>query len=219
MSRESKKDFNLLLYLVTDPDLSLGRPEEEVVARAVSAGVTMVQYRDKHAPTRRMVEKTRVLSGICRAKEIPLIVNDRIDVALAGGADGVHLGQDDMDLLDARRILGPHFIIGVSVTTPGEVSEAEAGGADYLAANGVFPTPTKPELEGSLGIDGVRGLAGLTNLPLVAIGGINADNAGSIIQAGAAGVAVVSFIMCAENVEGRCREMLEAMEQRPTSDV
>ena len=219
MSPEGKKDFNLLFYLVTDPDLALGRPEEEVVARAVSAGVTMVQYRDKYAPTRRMVEKTRVLSGICRAKGTPLIVNDRIDVALAGGADGVHLGQDDMDLVDARRILGPHFIIGVSVTTAGEVGRAEAGGADYLAANGAFPTPTKPELEGSLGIEGVRELAGLTNRPLVAIGGINAGNADSILKAGAAGVAVVSCIMGAEDVEGRCREMLEAMEQRPASNV
>lgn len=214
MSPEGKKEFNLLFYLVTDPDLTLGRPEEDVVARAVSSGVTMVQYRDKHAPTRHMVEKTKVLSGVCRAKGIPLIVNDRIDVALAGGADGVHLGQDDMDLVDARRILGPRFIIGVSVTTAEEVRRAEAEGADYLAANGVFPTPTKPELEGSLGAEGVRELADMTNLPLVAIGGINADNAGSIIQAGAAGVAVVSFIMCAENVEGRCREMLEAIKDR-----
>ncbi|MBN2720810.1 MAG: thiamine phosphate synthase [Proteobacteria bacterium] len=210
-----RRPFDLLLYLVTDPDLSLGRSEEEVVARAVSAGVTIVQYRDKkNASTRKMVEKTRALATVCRPKGVALIVNDRIDVALAGGADGVHLGQDDMDLVDARRILGPDFIIGVSVTTAPEVKRAEAEGADYLAANGVFPTPTKPELEGSLGIDGVRKLAGLTNLPVAAIGGINAENAGSIMGAGAAGVAVVSFIMGAEDVEGRCREMLEAIKNR-----
>jgi len=214
MGTERKQGFNLLLYLVTDPELSLGRPEEEIVRRAVSAGVTMVQYRDKNAPTKHMVEKTRILKGICHEKGIPLIVNDRLDVALAGGADGVHLGQDDMDLADARHILGPEFIIGVSVTTAEEVKRAESEGADYLAANGVFHTPTKPELEGSLGIEGVSALARLSSLPLVAIGGINADNAGDIVKAGAEGVAVVSFIMCAEDVEGRSRTLLEAMEDR-----
>jgi len=219
MGTKRKQNFNLLLYLVTDPELSLGRPEEEVVRRAVSAGATMVQYRDKHAPTRHMVEKTRILAGICHEKGIPLIVNDRLDVALAGGADGVHLGQDDMELVDARRILGPDFIIGVSVTSAEEVRRAEAEGADYLAANGVFPTPTKPELEGSLGIEGVRILAGASALPLVGIGGISADNAGDIVEAGAQGVAVVSFIMCAEDVEGRCLTLLEAMNIRPTSNV
>ncbi len=212
MGTGRKRNFNLLLYLVTDPELCLGRPEEEVVRRAVSAGVTMVQYRDKHAPTKHMVEKTRALTAICHEKGLPLIVNDRLDVAIAGGADGVHLGQNDMDLADARRILGSDFLIGVSVTSPEEVRRAEAEGADYLAANGVFPTPTKPELEGSLGIEGVKALAEASALPLVGIGGINADNAGPIVKAGAEGVAVVSFIMCAEDVEGRCQTLLEAMQ-------
>ena len=119
-----------------------------------------------------------------------------------------------MELVDARRILGPDFIIGVSVTTAGEAERAEAEGADYLAANGVFPTPTKPELEGSLGIEGIKALAGASSLPLVGIGGINADNARDIVEAGAQGVAVVSFIMCAEDVEGRCRTLLGAMKDR-----
>ena len=206
-----KADFDLLLYLVTDPDLSIGRPEEEIVRRALSAGVTMVQYRDKHAPTRRMVEKTRALTALCRESGAALIVNDRLDVALAGGADGVHIGQDDMDIVDARRIAGPDLIIGVSVTTRDEVIRAEAEGADYLAANGVFPTPTKTDLERSLGIDGLRELADLASLPVVAIGGINAENAKEIVQAGAAGVAVVSFIVSAEDVEGRSQTLLEAV--------
>ncbi len=202
------KKFDPTLYLVTDPDLSLGRPEEEVVRRSVAAGVTMVQYRDKDAPTRRMVEKTRLLSEICRGKSVSLIVNDRLDVALAGFADGVHLGQDDMELADARRIAGDDFIIGVSICTGEEVKMAEAGGADYVAANGVFPTATKTDLGSPLGLEGVSRLASLTELPLVAIGGISIDNAREVMGAGAAGVAVVSFIVGAEDIEGRCQALL-----------
>jgi len=205
------KSFNPTLYLVTDPELSLGRPEDEVVRRAVSAGVTMVQYRDKDANSRRMVEKTRMLSLICREKGVPLIVNDRLDVALAGGADGVHLGQDDMELADARRIAGKDLIIGVSVTTAEEVKRAVSEGADYIAANGVFPTATKTDLGEPLGLEGVSRLVSMSDLPLVAIGGITTENASGVIKAGAAGVAVVSYIVSAEDIEGRCRELLEVL--------
>jgi thiamine-phosphate pyrophosphorylase len=205
------RKFNPTLYLVTDPDLSLGRPEDEIVRRAVAAGVTMVQYRDKDAPTRKMVEKARALTAICEENGVALIVNDRLDVALAGGAHGVHLGQDDMLLSDARRIAGQDLIIGVSVTTGEEVSQAVEGGADYLAANGVFPTATKTDLGEPLGLDGVKILASLSDLPIVAIGGINTENTTDVIRAGAAGVAVVSFIVSAEDIEGRCRELLKAI--------
>jgi thiamine-phosphate diphosphorylase len=208
---KGKKTLNPTLYLVTDPDLSLGRSEEEIVRRAVSAGVTMVQYRDKDAPTRVMVEKTRLLTGICGEKGVPLIVNDRLDVALAGGADGVHLGQDDMDLSDARRIAGDDLIIGVSVTTVQEAVRALEEGADYIGANGVFPTATKTDLGEPLGTKGVAELVSATRLPVIAIGGITAGNAPEIIEAGAAGVAVVSFIVSAENIEERCKTLLEAM--------
>ena len=113
---------------------------------AIAAGVTAVQYRDKDATTRRMIEKTRALSDVCRPAGVPLIVNDRLDVALAGGADGVHLGQEDMDPETARRIAGTDFFIGVSVTTVDEVKDAQKAGANYLGANGVFPTGTKNPL-------------------------------------------------------------------------
>lgn len=205
------KKFNLSLYLVTDPELSLGRPEDEVVGRAVSAGVTMVQFRDKDASTRRMVEKTRQLISICGEKGVPMVVNDRLDVALAGGADGVHLGQDDMELADARRIAGDDLIIGVSVTTGEEVGKAVRDGADYIAANGVFPTATKTDLGEPLGLSGVAELASMTGLPMVAIGGITAENTRDVIEAGAAGVAVVSYIVSAEDIEGRCKTLLDAI--------
>jgi thiamine-phosphate pyrophosphorylase len=211
---KAKTSFNPLLYLVTDPDLSLGRPEEEVVRRAVEAGVTMVQYRDKDTSTRRMIEKARLLADICRPAGVALIVNDRVDVAVAAGADGVHLGQDDMEPGDARRIAGDSAIIGISVTTVEEVREAEAAGADYLGANGVFPTGTKTDLGEPLGLEGVSKLASAASLPVVAIGGIKADNAGDIITAGADGVAVVSYIVSAEDIEERCEILLGVLRDR-----
>jgi thiamine-phosphate pyrophosphorylase len=203
-----KRTFNPILYLVTDPDLSLGRPEEEVVRRAVDAGVTMVQYRDKDTPTGRMIEKTRAIAEICRPAGVAFVVNDRLDVAMAGGADGVHLGQDDMDLADARRMAGDDLIIGISVTTAEEARAAGKAGADYLGANGVFPTGTKADLGAPLGLEGISKLASVTSLPIVAIGGINNLNAGEVISAGAHGVAVVSYIVGAQNIEERCENLL-----------
>jgi len=183
----------------------------EVVRRAVAAGATMVQYRDKDTSTRRMIEKTRLLSEICRSAGVALIVNDRLDVAMAGGADGVHLGQDDMDPGDCREIAGDGFIIGVSVTTAEEVNKVEKTGADYLGANGVFPTGTKTDLGEPLGLEGVSRLASAGSLPIVAIGGINDRNAGEVISAGADGVAVVSYIVGAENIEERCETLLRVL--------
>ena len=207
------KKFDPTLYLVTDSDLSLGRPEEEIVRRAVAAGVTMVQYRDKDTSTKRMIEKTRLMAEICRPAGVSLIVNDRLDVAMAGGADGVHLGQDDMTLPDARGIVGETFIIGISVTTIEEAKEAEEAGADYLGANGVFPTGTKTDLGEPLGLEGVSRLAAASPLPIVAIGGINAGNAGEVMSSGANGVAVVSYIVSAENIEERCETILKVLER------
>jgi thiamine-phosphate pyrophosphorylase len=140
------------------------------------------------------------------------LVNDRADVAFASGAHGVHLGQDDMPLLEARRMLGRHAVIGVSVQTPEEARKAEEGGADYLAANLVFETPTKTDVEGSIGLEGVRRLRAASGLPLVAIGGIKADNAAQVVAAGADGVAVVSAVMAAEDVKSACRQLLDAVE-------
>ena len=211
--RRRKIPFDPTLYLVSVPDLSLGRPEEEIVGRAVAAGVTMVQYRDKDISTRRMIEKTRLLAEICEAANVALIINDRLDVAMAGGADGVHLGQDDMELPDTRRIAGEAFIIGISVTTIEEAQTAEEAGADYLGANGVFPTGTKTDLGEPLGLTGVSQLASAGSLPIVAIGGINDQNAGEVISAGADGVAVVSYIVGAEDIEGRCETLLKVLKR------
>lgn len=203
--------LDLSLYLATDRDLSLGRSNEEVVGRALRAGVTIVQYRDKDQSTRNMIDEGRTLAAMCRQARVPLIVNDRVDVALACGADGVHLGQDDMEPADARRLTGTGFIIGVSATTPEEARQAGERGADYIAANGVFPTATKTDLGEPLGLEGIKALSRATDLPVVAIGGINEDNAADAIRAGARGVAVISYIVSDEDIEERCQALLEAV--------
>ncbi|NOY86937.1 MAG: thiamine phosphate synthase [Deltaproteobacteria bacterium] len=209
--KSKTRALDLTLYVVTDRGLSLGRTDQEVVRRAVAGGATVIQYRDKGAPGGEMVRKGRELARICRSGGVPLIINDRLDVALACGADGVHLGQDDLNPRDARKIAGEDFIIGVSVTTRDEALRARDEGADYLAANGVFPTATKTDLGTSpLGLEGLRTLAAATDLPLVAIGGIDASNAGDIIRAGASGVAVVSYVVHHEDIERRCGVLLSA---------
>lgn len=209
------KKLDLKLYLVTDSALSLGRSTEEVVKRAIDGGVTAVQYREKSKSARAMVQECEELARICNEAGVVFIVNDRVDVAMACGADGVHLGQDDMDAVDARKITGRNFIIGVSVTDPSEAREAFVTGADYIAANGIFPTDTKDDLGQPLGIEGLSRIAEITiDMPLVAIGGINEENAGTIMDAGATGVAVVSFIVGHEDIEGQCARLLEAIGTR-----
>jgi thiamine-phosphate pyrophosphorylase len=201
----------LRVYLVTDPVLRGARPLEEVVRDAVAAGVRCVQLRDKAACTRDMVRQARILLAVTRPAGALLIVNDDIDAAIESGADGVHVGQSDVSPAEARSRLPRSSVLGVSVRTPAEAAEAEGAGADYLAANLVFPTSTKTDLPGPLGLDGVRLLRRSTRLPLVAIGGIGSSNASSVIDAGADGIAVVSAIMAAPDVAAACRALFEAV--------
>jgi len=199
------------LYLVTDAGLSLGRPLTHVVEAAVRGGVTVVQYREKSATTRRMIEEAREVRQLCRAAGVPFIVNDRVDVALAVDADGVHVGQDDMPAYLARRMIGKGRILGVSAGNVQEAKKAMADGADYIGASPIFATPTKPDAPAPMGVEGLRQLAGAVSIPVVAIGGINARNAASIIAAGAAGVAVVSAVVAAEDIEAAARAIHAAV--------
>jgi len=170
-------------------------------------GVTMLQYRAKSATTRAMVEEARALVTLCRSRGVPLIINDRADVAMAVDADGLHVGRDDLPAGIARRLLGKGKILGVSVGSPEEARRAIAEGADYVGASPIFATPTKPDAPAPLGIDGLRVLAAAARVPIVAIGGINAGNASAIIDAGAAGLAVVSAIAAADDVEAAARSL------------
>lgn len=191
--------LDLSLYLVTDRDLSQGRATGNIVAAAVRGGVTCVQLREKQASTREFVAEARAIKTLLATQErhIPLIINDRLDVALAVGADGVHLGQSDMELCDARRIAGANFIIGISVESVADAMAAAAAGADYLGISPVFATATKTDTAPPIGLEGIRAIRAAVPLPLVGIGGINQDNASAVLQAGADGVAVVSAIVSA----------------------
>ena len=187
------------LYLVTDRALARGRPLADVVRAAVAGGVTCVQLREKEASAREFAAAARELVALLRPLGVPLIVNDRIDVALAAGADGVHVGQQDLSVADARRLGPPGWIVGVSAESVEDAVRAEREGADYVGASPVFATPTKTDHAAPLGLDGLRLLRAAVKLPLVAIGGIHAGNARETVRAGADGLAVVSAIVAADD--------------------
>lgn len=195
------------LYLVTDRNLSCGRSLTQVVKEAIAGGVTCVQLREKNCSTRQFVEEGFALQKILTPLHIPLIVNDRLDVAMAIGADGVHLGQDDMEISHARRILGPECIIGISVESLADAREATAAGANYLGVSPVFATATKTDAALPLGLDGLIAIRKAVDLPLVAIGGLKNDNCGSVMAAGADGLAVVSALMSAPSPRQAAREL------------
>ncbi len=198
----------LKLYLVTDPVLCGDRGVVETCRQALQAGVTAIQLRDKTASTRNLIEMAAILMVLCEKHEALFIVNDRVDVALACQSRGVHLGQDDMPATDARRLLGPEAVIGISVRSVDEAVAAWKDGADYIAANMVFPTDTKTDLEKPLGLDAIGRLKKATPLPLIAIGGINKTNADIVRKAGADGIAVVSAIMAATQVDKSVHDLL-----------
>ncbi len=195
--KERRRDFDLRLYLVTDRELCLGRPLERIVRESCAAGVTILQLREKDVATRLFLERAFVLRQVALELGIALVINDRVDVALACRADGVHLGQSDMPCALARRLVGEKMLIGVSVGTVDEAVEAEADGADYLGVGPLFATFTKPDALPATGLDLLRSIRRAVRIPLVGIGGIKRENAGEVIGAGAHGVAVVSAIVSA----------------------
>jgi thiamine-phosphate pyrophosphorylase len=190
-----KKMLDYSLYLVTDRKLSLGRSNLDIIEAAVAGGVTIVQLREKELPTRDFYAEGLKIRDFLRTWHIPLVINDRIDIALALDADGVHIGQDDMPLEIARKILGPQKIIGVSAFNPEEARAAEAGGADYLGLSPIFVTATKPELTEQIGITGIPPIRRAVKIPLVGIGSMNETNAYEAVSAGLDGIAVVSGIV------------------------
>jgi len=191
------------LYLVTDRGLSRGRSTLEIVRAAVRGGVTCVQLREKTAATRAFIEEALGVRAYLNSCGVPLIINDRVDVALAVGADGVHLGQSDMPLAAARSIAGPAMVIGISAESVRDA--VEAAGADYLGVSPVFGTPTKADTAAPLGLEGLRAIREAVKTPLVAIGGLNRGNAAAAIRSGADGVAVVSAIVAADDPEEAAR--------------
>lgn len=197
------------LCLVTDRGACAGRPLEEVVRRALDGGISSVQLREKDLGTREFVAQAKALKALLGST--PLIINDRVDVALACGAAGVHVGQSDMDPEDARRLLGPQAILGLSVETWEDVMRAQDQPVDYLGVSPVFGTPTKTDTKGAWGLEGLARIRTFSRHPLVAIGGIHQGNVGEVVRAGAEGIAVVSAICGAEEPEEAARRLCVAM--------
>jgi thiamine-phosphate pyrophosphorylase len=213
-----KPIFDLRLYLVTDPHLGGDRLIYETVRLAVAGGVTMVQLRGPNVPGGDLVAEARALKYLLTPLGIPLIVNDRIDVALASDADGVHIGQDDISPNDARYMLGDNKLIGFSVGTPEqwEASKASLYNVDYIGTGPVFGTATKSDAGQPIGVDGLAWIIeranvtrptseGLRSFPVVAIGGVGPGNAADVMAARPAGIAVVSAIMAAADPEAAAR--------------
>lgn len=200
----------LKLYLVTDSGLSLGRPIDKVVESAVEGGVTVVQLREKTASTREFYKLAMRLKDILHGTGVPLIINDRLDIALACNAEGLHIGQSDMPYSVARKILGPEKIIGLSTDTFAELEEANAWDVDYVAVL-AYDTQTKADAARPLGPEGMRKARSLTRHPLVAIGGIHLSNAADISAAGADSIAVVSEIMSAKDPEKASADLMAAI--------
>lgn len=206
------EDFGV--YLVTEADLSAGSSTVEIVERAIEGGVDVVQLREKNRSARARYELGEELRALTDRADVPLLVNDRIDIAAAIDADGVHLGDDDLPIAVAREQLGEEAIVGRSVSTPEAARAAERAGADYLGVGDVYGTTSKetdPE-QSNVGLDRIRAVRSATELPFVGIGGITPENAAAVVEAGADGVAVISAITGADDPEAATRRLGAAVD-------
>jgi thiamine-phosphate pyrophosphorylase len=203
--------FDLGVYLITDRASCGARGVEGVVAAAVRNGVTLVQLRDKNVDARPMLALGRALLALLRPAGIPLIVNDRVDVALVLDADGVHVGQQDIPCPEARRLLGPAKIIGVSIGSEAEAREVAAWDVDYVGAGPVYSTATKPDAGAALGPQESWRLARISGCRAVAIGGVDAGNAAALYAAGFEGVATISAICSAPDPGAAARQFAAVM--------
>jgi thiamine-phosphate pyrophosphorylase len=208
---------DLRLYALVDPDVAGGHSLAELAWWVAAGGATLVQLRDKHGTTRDMVEEARAIKATLKEFRVPFLINDRVDVALAAGADGVHVGQGDMAIEDVRRLLGPQAIIGLSIKTTAQAEVAPVDLLDYAAIGGVFATTSKDNPDPPIGLAGLKRIADVfrrrkPGLPLCAIAGIDGSNAGPTIAAGVDGVAVISALSLAPNPADAAREMRAAID-------
>jgi thiamine-phosphate pyrophosphorylase len=209
----SRKALDVRLYLVTDRPLCMGRDLAEIVLGAVKGGTGVVQLREKSAPFEEFVDLGRRLKSLLDPFGVPLIINDRVDVALAVGAGGVHLGQTDAPVAEARQLLGRDAVIGLSVECMDQVLAAEELDVDYLGVSPVFATRTKPEAAAPWGLEGLKRVRAVSRHRLVGIGAITSSNAAEVIRSGAHGVAVVSAICSAGDPQMAARQLLVEVER------
>jgi thiamine-phosphate pyrophosphorylase len=197
------------LYFVTDRGLCGNRPLEKVVIQAVKGGAAYVQLREKNVSTRFFVEEAKRIKKLLEQYRVPLIINDRVDVALACGAEGVHIGQEDMPYGIVRKLMGQKAIIGLSVETWEDVKASQKIDVNYIGVSPVFSTPTKKDTKGTWGLEGLARIKAFSHHPLVAIGGINESNVREVVKAGADCIAVVSAICASPNSEAAARRINE----------
>ena len=205
------------VYLVTEEALSGARTSEEIAVAVLAAGVRIVQVREKEGTARRALEIAMALRGVTRERRALLLVNDRLDLALAAEADGVHLGQDDLPVATARGLLGPDALIGLSITDPEQLDAPDVREADYLGVGAVFPTGSKSDARYT-GLELLAAARAAVDLPIVAIGGITVENAAAAVRAGADVLAVISAIAAAPDPGSAARRLLEVVAvSRPVS--
>lgn len=209
--------FSLHLYAIVDPERSGGHSLADLARKVAEGGATMVQLRDKLSDTRPFVEHARAIQAALAGHRVPLLINDRIDVALAIGADGVHIGQTDMEAGEARRLLGPDAIIGLSLKSIAHVEAAPIEHLDYVAVGGAFGTTSKVTTSPPIGLEGFKKVvaamrARAPHMPIVAIGGIDASNAASVITAGTDGVSVISALSLAPDPTAAARKLREVVD-------
>lgn len=207
---KAQPDYSI--YLVTDEGCLQGRALLDCVREALDGGVTLVQYRAKTASSAEMYAEALQLKALCDSFKVPLIINDRLDIAMAVGAAGVHLGQDDLPCAAARKILGEDYIIGVSAHNPAEAKAALQSGADYLGCGAVFGTATKADVK-KLGTDGLASICREKGLPVVGIGGVTADNYREVRAAGADGAAIVSGILAQPDISATVRAIAKVSQE------
>lgn len=207
---KAQPDYSI--YLVTDDGCLQGRALIDCVCEALEGGVTLVQYRAKTASSAEMYAEALQLKALCDSFNVPLIINDRLDIAMAVGAAGVHLGQDDLPCAAARKILGEDYIIGVSAHNPAEAKAALQSGADYLGCGAVFGTATKADVK-KLGTEGLEAICKAKGLPVVGIGGVTADNYREVRAAGADGAAIVSGILAQPDIRATVRAIARVSQE------
>lgn len=205
-----KKD--LLLYAVTDRHWLSGRSLSDVVAESLDGGVTMLQLREKALEEEAFMNEAKELQALCRRRGVPFIVNDNVAIAKAMDADGVHVGQSDMEAMDVRSVLGPEKIIGVSAQTVEQAVLAERHGADYLGVGAVFPTGSKDDAD-DVSYETLQAICAAVSIPVVAIGGISRDNVSRLSGSGICGVAVISAIYAAKDIRAAAAELKAATEE------
>ena len=197
---------DLLLYAVTDRHWLNGRTLYEVVKESLDGGVTFLQLREKTLDEAHFLEEAKELQKLCKEYKVPFIINDNVDIAVAMNADGVHVGQSDMEAGDVRAKLGPDKIIGVSTQTVEQAILAEKHGADYLGVGAVFPTTSKDDAA-EVSYDTLKAICEAVDIPVIAIGGISKDNVGELAGSGICGIAVISAIFAEKDIKGATQEL------------